>query len=242
MAGSERVLHWEALLNARDLGGLAAMGGLVARGALVRSDSLFRLTAAGRAAMFSHGVRTVVDMRTASEVAARPDPLEPADGVAYVHVPQQTEDDWKVAGAPHVDRLTFDLAMLERCRPSFARIAQVIAGAERGGVLIHCEVGKDRTGLMTMLLLDLVGTPRADIAADYALTAVGLASLFADLVAKNPDRRARIEEEARCRPEIAQAILERLGSRYGGAEGYLLGAGLAAHTLDRLRGRLLRAT
>ncbi len=239
---SGRILRWEALLNARDLGGLPAAGGVLARGALVRSDSLARLNPTGRAAMIAHGVRTVVDMRTPSEVAARPDPIDGSDGVAYLHVPQQTEVEWKAAGAPHLDRLTFDLAMLELCGARFAQVVAAIADAVVGGVLIHCEVGKDRTGLMTMLLLDLVGTPHEAIAADYELTAVGLAPLFAELAAKNPDRRAKIEEEARCRPEIALAILAHLRTHYGGAEGYLSGAGVEGETLDRVRERLVHAT
>ena len=94
--------------------------------------------------------------------------------------------------------------MLELGRTRFAAIAQAIADAPPGGVLIHCEVGKDRTGLMTMLLLDLVGTPADVIAADYALTATGLAPLFADLIAKaeTDERRVRLREEALCRAEV----------------------------------------
>ena len=96
---------------------------------------------------------------------------------------------------------------------------------------------------MTMLLLDLVGTPADEIAADYALTGPALAPLFAELLATAtvPERRARLEEEARCRPEVALAILSWLRKRYGGAEAYLLAGGAVPRSLERIRERILGA-
>lgn len=241
MADNGRVLRWEALLNARDLGGLPSANGPIARGAIVRSDALYRLNDAGRAALVAHGVRTVIDMRDVSEVEAKPYVFERASGVTYRNVAQQTQAMWQTTRGR--DRVTRETMMLELARSGFAAIAASIADAPEGGVLIHCEAGKDRTGLATMLLLDLVGTPADVIAADYALTAIGLASLFADLLARaendKPERRAWLEEERLSRPEVMLAILEVLRSRYGGAEAYLLGGGASASTLERIRARML---
>lgn len=239
---SERALQWEALLNARDLGDLPAAHGRTRRGAIVRSDALYRLTDAGRAALVTHGVRTVIDMRSPAEVAARPYLFEAESGVALAHIAQQTDEMWRSMG--QVDRVTFDTTMLELARSRFAKIAEAIAGAPDGGVLIHCEVGKDRTGLMTILLLDLVGTPPDVIAADYALTGPALAPLFAELIATATatERRARLEEEARCRPEVSLSILSWLRERYGGAEAYLQAGGAAPRSLMLIRERMLRAS
>jgi protein-tyrosine phosphatase len=239
-ADSDRVLRWEALLNARDLGGLPAAGGSVAHGAVIRSDALYRLNAAGRTALVEYGVRTVIDMRDISEVEARPYVLEPTSGITYRHVPQQTPEMWEVTrGGP--DRISRETTMLGLARARFVALVTSIAEAPEGGVLVHCEAGKDRTGLLSMLLLDLVGTPVDVIAADYALTAIGLASLFADLLAKEtvPARRAWLEEEARCRPEVMLAVHNVLRTRYGGAEAYLVGGGASPSALDAVRVRML---
>jgi protein-tyrosine phosphatase len=242
LAVSDRALRWESLLNARDLGGIPAAHGHVRAGAIVRSDALYRLNDAGRAALVAHGVRTVIDMRATREVAANPYDLGASTGVTRHHVPQQSEEMWAaVKGRTRVD---FDLTMLEVARPRFAAIAQTIADAPAGGVLIHCEVGKDRTGLMTMLLLDLVGTAAEVIAADYSLTATGLASLFADLVAKaeSDERRARLQEEALCRAEVMAAIHAGFRARHGDAEMYLRLGGASKDVTDAIRGRMLRAS
>jgi protein-tyrosine phosphatase len=240
LADSDRVLQWDACLNVRDLGGLPSAHGPIARRAVVRSDALYRLNDAGRAALVAHGVRTVIDMRTESEVRAKPYQLDGATGVALAHIALQTEEMWQSLPRP-IDRVTFDTTMLELARSRFAAIVEAIAGAPEGGVLIHCEAGKDRTGLMTMLLLDLVGTPVDVIAADYTLTAVGLAPLFADLIAKaeTPERRARLEEEALTRPEVMLAIHGALRSRYGGAEPFLVSGGTSLGSLERIRARML---
>src|SRR5439155_12251636 len=143
-------------LHARALGGLPSAHGPIAAGAIVRSDALYRLNDAGRAALVAHGVRTVIDMRDVSEVEAKPYVFERANGVSYLHVVQQTPEMWQTTRGR--DRVTRETTMLELARSRFAAIAGSIADAPEGGVLIHCEAGKDRTGLMTMLLLDLVGT------------------------------------------------------------------------------------
>ena len=239
MAVRERALRWEALLNARDLGGIPAAGGRIRTGAIVRSDALHRLNDAGRAALVAHGVRTVIDMRNPAEVAAKPYAFED-HGVVQCRIPQQTDEMWAPL-AGKADRLTFDTTMLKLARPRFALIAKAIADAPDGGVLIHCEVGKDRTGLMTMVLLDLVGTPVDAIASDYTLTAAGLAPLFADLIAKadDPARRSRLEEEARCRAEVMVAIHSVFRAGYGDAEAYLRGGGASAASIHAVRARMV---
>jgi protein-tyrosine phosphatase len=239
LAANDRALRWESLLNARDLGGLPASGGHVRHGAVVRSDALYRLNDAGRAALVAHGVRTVIDMRAPREIAANSYGFDAASGVTRYHFAQQTEEMW--ATNRGMERAAFDLAMLELGRTRFATIAQAIAEAPPGGVLIHCEVGKDRTGLMTMLLLDLVGTTADVIAADYALTAAGLAPLFADLIAKaeSEERRARLREEALCRADVMAAIYSGFRARHGDAETFLRLGGAPRAAIDAIRMRML---
>jgi hypothetical protein len=241
LAVNDRALRWEWLLNARDLGGIPASHGHVRHGAIVRSDALYRLNDAGRASLVAHGVRTVIDMRAPSEIAANSYDFDAASGVTRHHIAQQSEEMWESSRG--MDRAAFDLAMLQLGRTRFARIAQAIADAPPGGVLIHCEVGKDRTGLMTMLLLDLVGTSPDVIAADYGLTASGLASLFVDLIAhaESDERRARLQEEALCRAEVMSAIHAGFRARHGDAEMYLRLGGAPRAAIDAIRARMLDA-
>jgi protein-tyrosine phosphatase len=238
-----RLLAWEGLLNARDLGGYPAAGGRETRwGAVVRSDSLAALTEAGRAALAGYGVRAVVDLRLPDELARHPNPFaSPGDhGIAYTNVSILDP----AAGYPP-ETLTLAenyLWTLDRFAGYVAEVMAAIAGAPEGGVLVHCAAGKDRTGLISALLLGLVGVPAETIAADYALTAELLRPRDQEWLEHGPGERAEREAlAARFAPtaEVMLEVLDGLDRRYGGVDGYLAAAGVSPADLDRLRDRLL---
>ena len=238
-----RRLAWEGLLNARDLGGYPAAGGRETRwGAVVRSDSLAALTEAGRAALATYGIRAIVDLRLPDELDRHPNPYaEPGDhGIAYTNVSILDP----AAGYPP-DTLTLAenyLWTLDRFAGYVAEVMAAIAGAPEGGVLIHCAAGKDRTGLISALLLGLAGVPAETIAADYALTAELLRPRDQEWLEHGPGERAEREAlAARFAPtaEVMLEVLEGLDRRYGGVEGYLAAAGVSPADLQRLRDRLL---
>jgi protein tyrosine/serine phosphatase len=239
-----RRLAWEGVLNARDLGGYPAAGGRETRwGAVVRSDSLGDLTAAGRAALAGYGVRAIVDLRLADEIARHPNPFAtPGDhGVAYTNVSV-------IDPAGGFPPGTYTMAenylwMLDHFGAFIAKAMAAVAGAPEGGVLIHCAAGKDRTGLISALLLGLVDVPAETIAADYAMTAELLRPRERQwLEGLDPEERAQREAMlARYAPtaEVMLAVLEGLGERHGGVEPYLRSTGLGQDDLDRLRERLV---
>jgi protein-tyrosine phosphatase len=155
-----RRLPWEGCLNARDLGGYRTRDGRETQwGAIVRSDNPSTLTDAGKAALVDHGVRTIVDLRTPSEVTEYPNPFAESGshGIAYHHL---SLVDPAGSPAPEFTTLANDYkSMLDRFPDQVGAIMRTIADAPEGGVMIHCMAGKDRTGIMSALLLDLAGVP-----------------------------------------------------------------------------------
>ncbi|HEV3463817.1 MAG TPA: tyrosine-protein phosphatase [Actinomycetes bacterium] len=239
-----RLLEWEGCLNARDLGGYETEDGRETRwGTVVRSDSPAALTEAGRAALAGYGVRAIVDLRLPAELADDPNPFaEPGDhGITYTNV---SFIDPAAAPPDAVSTLAEDyLQMLDRYRQGVAEAMAAIARAPEGAVLIHCAAGKDRTGLISALLLGLVDVPADTIAADYAMTAELLRPRERRwLESLLPEERAEREAMlARYAPtaEVMLAVLEGLEERYGGVEPYLRSTGLSQDDLDRLRDRLV---
>lgn len=178
---SARHLDWEGCFNARDLGGLATTDGrLTRRGALVRADGIDQLTAAGWDALLAHGVRTIIDLRNDDERAptgARP------DSIKTLHLPLDAVEDsefwscWNAGwqcGTP-----LYYLPHLKRFPKRSAAVISAIAHADDGGVLVHCVGGRDRTGMIAMLVLALVRVRAYEIVTDYALSAQRLPPLFA---------------------------------------------------------------
>lgn len=237
-----RALAWDACLNVRDLGGLAAIDGRrVRRGALVRSDQLCRLTDGGRAALVAHGVRTVIDLRNPAEAERDPDPIWREQGVDYLLIPQQSEQLWRDLEPVARTRTERDCAVIDRRAEQIAAMARAVANAVPGGVLIHCLAGKDRTGIAVAMLLSLVGVSEPDIAEDYSLTAPNLAAELAAALAAAPDdeARARLVRSYDASVETMLATLAHLRTRHGGASAYLTRTGLSAADIERIRARLL---
>ena len=242
---TSRQLAWPSCVNARDLGGLPTVDGqLTRRGAVVRSDALDRLTAVGWGALEEHGVRTVVDLRNDIEREAEPYTC----GLTVVHAPIEDDTDdefvarWRPFSTPHYYR-----AALERWPERTAAAVGAVARAGPGGVVVHCGLGRDRTGLVTMLLLAVAGVPPEHIADDYELSARHLPPLDADRLLTNPSRvnartRRQLDDdlarERRRREALSDrdALLATLASLDVAA--YLGAAGLSAGDLGTVRARL----
>jgi len=173
-----RELSWDGCVNARDLGGL----GRIAPGAVVRMEEPTRLTEAGWAAAWAYGVRTVVDLRHADECA--PEHAPRPSGMTTVRVPLDP------VGTPfyerwmEIDHLATPLyfpAMLAEHPELVVAAVRAIANAGPGCVVFHCAGGKDRTGLLALMLLSLAGATPEDIIADYLLTYDRMRQRYAEL-------------------------------------------------------------
>jgi hypothetical protein len=231
-----RHLEWDGCFNVRDLGGLPAAGGRRTRwGAVVRADAVDRLTTSGWDALRAHGVRTIIDLRNADEL--RPDvALRPPD-VATLHLAldgiEDTEfwDHWKEQAPP-----LYYGPFLGRFAGRVVDVVGAVAKARPGGVLIHCVGGRDRTGLVAMLLLAVAGVSADDIADDHALSAERLVAMYAR--SGEPDQGAIIdgflEREGTTARELILTTLASLD-----VEDYLRAAGLHDDDLAAVRDRLL---
>ena len=181
MAAGRR-LDWDGCANIRDLGGLPTLDGRTTRvGAVVRADAIDRLSAAGWAALEEFRVRTVIDLRNEDELGDDVAPRPAA--VSTVHLPLDAADDrefWDEWGTgPQFGTPLYYGPHLERFPERSARVLAAIATAPPGGVLYHCGIGRDRTGMITILLLALAGVRPEEIAADYELSAAGVRELAA---------------------------------------------------------------
>jgi protein-tyrosine phosphatase len=237
---SKRNLDWDGCYNVRDLGGLPTIDGRTTRwGALVRADAPSGLTEAGWRAVRDHGVTTIIDLMETHE--RHPDTSSRPDDLTEIHMPidgTEDEDFWAPLRANgHWGTVLYYAPFLQRFPDRIAAAVRAFADAPAGGVLLHCGRGRDRTGLVSMVLLSLAGVRPADIIEDYRASdgdrVVGLRAALG-----LPDDTTNIE-----------AIYQRAGTTSGDeiarfvgsldAESMLLSSGLAARDLDRVRTRLV---
>jgi protein tyrosine/serine phosphatase len=242
-------LSWEGCLNVRDLGGLPTEDGRRTRlGTVVRSDNIRKLTDEGWRALAEHGVKRIVDLRWPEELA-EDQPRDVDIDVVHVSVLGEAYDRTYVAQLDaHLDSVD-DVAdhyvfayvdWLERYRERFGRAFAAIAASD-GGVVVHCMGGKDRTGIVSALLLRLAGVGHREIGDDYAATATNLAPSTSKWIPAIADEVERAKQtKLRDTPADAMVrVVHEIERRYGDVGAYLRAAGLTDGEVDRLRERLV---
>jgi protein-tyrosine phosphatase len=244
----ERDLTWDGCLNVRDLGGFRVDGGETRFGSIVRADSISQLTPAGWQALADYGVRTVLDLRGDHEREDDP-PRELPVEVRHVPFMEASEEEWNEIAkelealvsqpVPVATRDAY-LIFLERFRPNVGAAVKAVAHAPEGAIVVHCVGGKDRTGLLTALLLYLAGVPVDQIAADYALSEDRLRPRHDKWIgaAQSDAERKQLERIAQCPPEAIVQVFAELERRYGSVEDYLRAAGVSDEELELARARL----
>jgi protein-tyrosine phosphatase len=242
-----RFVAWQGLVNARDLGGLPlAEGGRTRAGSVFRADNIRHLTPTGWLQMSDDGVRTVIDLRFERE-RVEPQAPERFDVVNIslfgAHDPgEQERVDSLVRGARDTAEAVafFYLDILETCAPRIGEAIEAVANAGPGGVVVHCFVGKDRTGIVSALLLELAGVAHEAIVADYVLSDGRVGSLVDGWIA---EAETEAERTFRTRTSAApahamEALLEGVRTRYGGAIEYLRATGVADDAIASAAARL----
>jgi hypothetical protein len=135
------------------------------------------------------------------------------------------------------------ITMLERGAKRLQRIIALIAVVSRDPFLLGCHLGKDRTGLVTALLLSLLGVPVEDIARDYALSAQALiprADHFKDKWLKRNQSKETYISRLDTKELTMYLIFEHIELCYGSTEAMLLHMGVPQAHLEMIKAHLTR--
>ncbi len=241
--GTRRGPSLTGAYNFRDLAGLRTSDGRRVRsGVLFRSDTLQALTDADVVRLTDElHVGLVVDLRAGLEAVQEGRGPLAAASTCYLNVP--------LPEAPESDRppdqqtLLFYLTNLDSAAsplPTLLRTLSAVAG--HTPTVLHCAAGKDRTGLVTALLLRLLGVETQEIVTDYLRTAENMDRI----VARFRDWPRYREHLERVPPEVYRAeehtirgFLERLEVDHGGARAWATSRGLGEDVISRLAAGLL---
>ncbi|MEZ5409974.1 MAG: tyrosine-protein phosphatase [Acidimicrobiales bacterium] len=243
----------DGAMNLRDLGGWTGLDGrTVARGQAYRCDRLSELTDADLAVLAGLGIETVIDLRHEGETAEHPSRLW-ASVVLHRNIP--------MAGELAVQKSLVDLIldgeitevtvaeveasyreMLTRHAPGFGLAVETLLTSE-GPTLFHCTAGKDRTGLLAMLVLSTLGVADDDVIRDFGLSnryraERRIAQLRPSFEARGLDIECFRPALSAPEPALAAAI-PWLRQSHGSVEAYLEGPAGVSDAGRRLRERLL---
>ncbi|MBT9606442.1 tyrosine-protein phosphatase [Microbacterium sp.] len=226
--------------NFRDVGGLPAGSGRTRSGVLFRSGNLRHVDDEGLETLRALGLRRIVDLRDDDEVRHAPSRLTGLD-VDVQRLPLflgsvESFFERDISLGELYDELISD---------SPARIVaavRAIAGAQP--VLVHCTVGKDRTGVTVAIALAAAGVDRDAVVADYARTESLLPAernrlIVSGIRALHPENRHAEELATRSPAPVMRALLERLDAEHGSPAGFLRAHGVTDDELAGLRDALV---
>ncbi len=240
----ERRIELPGCDNFRDLGGYPARDGMRLRWRrLFRSDALHGLTPEGADRVVDElGVGAIVDLRSTGEVSVGGRGQLGDRSLVYHHLPlfdgPLVVDPALPSPMTLVDRYCL---ILEQAKVPIARVVSVLAECPTPAVY-HCTAGKDRTGLISAVVLGLLGVPEEIIVADYAATQEHLDAIIGRLTQSEGYRDAFDHlppDTLHAKPATMLALLERLRDRYGSIRGYASEIGLSDAVIRRLEGSLL---
>ena len=256
---ASRHLDLDGAYNTRDIGGYETRDGRMTRPqTLFRSDSLHNLTTDSQRALVSEGLRTVVDLRVTDAVTNHPNVFAESSEVDYHWVNVMGDEPLVEVSDINVSSLGPDrppdiyAAILDVRREWMGKVVKLLAAPGTLPALYHCNSGRDRAGLVTMLLLSIAGVQPETIVQDYSSSATYLWRRIPDRAAgkrlsldptsfnESQEYREAFETERNIAPPRAmRASIEHLEREYGGVRPYLTGTGVTEEELERLRAAMV---
>lgn len=222
----------ETTLNTRDLGGYQneITGKSLRPWSVLRSDVQNYPSDRDIALLKSKSICTIIDMRGLKDVQRKPSGFADKEGFRYLNIPID-EGSGIPASTDVVSQSYMDIAESK----NIARIFKTIAAAP-GGVMINCTAGKDRTGVVSAVLLGLCGVSEEDIVADYMLTKIYNKERF-EMIHKNyPEIDMNIVIPTQ---RYMTGFICLLKGKYGSFRDYLSAIGVMDAEIEEIASKLL---
>lgn len=177
------VLPVKSVRNPRDIGGyFGSNGRKIKKHRLLRTGNISEIVPADKQFLLEYGLKRIIDLRSPAECKQNPD--QAIDEVKHYNCPLSVEDNTggngldlrkefeeyrhdQYVGFRIMCRRYHDHILKETAQQSFHHIIELIAQADSGATLYHCSEGKDRTGLVTIILLYILGVDLEVIRQDY---------------------------------------------------------------------------
>lgn len=200
-----------------------------------RSASLDHLSGQGEATLLDLGIEQVIDLRSRQEQGEKTHRFE------TVHIPL-FGDNVRPPTAGSLNGI-YEY-FIKKSGHSIARAVEHL-GANPARVLVHCRVGKDRTGVVSALASLAAGIDYDRVLEDYGHSGLEVSRFHGDqartelspLSLSDEERRNSLQMHLESPTEIMAGILEMVDREYGGAVSYLEQHGVAAETFNILRGQ-----
>ena len=197
-------------------------------GLLFRSDVLFHLNPKEKALLRDNNVKVVIDLRGKDEVEHLKDTnIKAIKFVNLPLLPEKKEDEPSpIVTIKHMTLPDMAYAYRQLVGPdikdSWSKIFNILLENNNGAILFHCSAGKDRTGVVTAVILTALGINKETIYQDYLLT--NEKPLYYKKMALEMDKESReiFLEYFQAKKEYLDASFDEINKIYGSFDKFLL--------------------
>ena len=255
MIVAERLIDFRGTNNTRDVGGYRTRDGRSVRwGVLYRSGDLSGLKRSDYDYFQRTGIQTVIDFRVPEDRKRKPDHLPPDENLVTLPLPIYGNDLSRREKRKLLQRanpsdfnseeilLSYNRQYISEHTDELARTFAALLRQERP-LLYHCSAGKDRTGLMSALLLLVLDVPYETVMRDfmasnyYRRRTIRFKARFSPLIGIHRRIALPLLE---VRPIYLEEALRTIREQYGSLENYFLrGLKLSESEQKRLREKYL---
>ena len=229
-----KIIPFEAVYNFRDMGGYRTRDGrIVKNGLFYRSAALGKMTLADKELFETLGIKTIFDYRDNNEAHHNPNPMFshaqyiqiPAKGNHTFEMPTNAGGrDFYKAVSPEMFRDFY--AQMPFNNPSFKELMKTIQNPDNLGLVHHCAVGKDRTGIGGALILLALDVPEEKIMEDYLNTNIHLRPMVERMAQAiqhqyNEQELQQFYALMSAREDYLQAALDAMDYHYGSKTKFL---------------------
>jgi len=223
----------EGTLNTRDLGGYRISGTdkYTVRDRVFRSDRCEILSSSDKSLLLGRCIRTIVDLRNEAEIRKAPSAFSKDRDFQYFSFPI-------IEGSVPPDRLEDvpDSYMSIAGSGVMKEVFSAIADAPEG-VMFNCAAGKDRTGVVSAILLMLAGVSDEEIIYDYVISREYNKLRIEKLLAEHPEIK---REVVIANEKTMISFLRLFRDKYISAKQYLHDLGLDDAAVMRIKDKLVR--
>ncbi|NMC40287.1 MAG: tyrosine-protein phosphatase [Bacteroidales bacterium] len=243
-------ISFNSILNFRDAGGLSTIsGGSVRKGIIYRSANPDRISKKDIKSLKKLGIKTIVDLRAPGEFRKRKAEIP---DIEVINLPLDFEGVTRQRIRPLIKR-NFNpdeidktinelyLEIIDAAGPVLAKIAGLLLIPDKTPLLIHCQAGKDRTGILAAMLQMIAGAEKEEIVRDYMASNDSLVPYFSrklsirTILTFGLFPSAAILHAVKQKERDIETVIERIEERYGGIKEYISVSGFNVSDFDRLR-------
>lgn len=244
----------KSVLNFRDIGGVHTSNGFfLKRGMIFRSASLDSISKRDLEMIRKLGIKTVVDLRGPSEQKKK---RRDFSGIRIISLPLDFQGKTRERLYPYFrqknpeDKIlevsnSLYLEIADAAAPALAGIIDILLSPDSGAILIHCQAGKDRTGILVALIHLLAGTERRLIIEDFLRSNDELIPFFKrmfmirKIISFGLFPYSTVIFAVTVKERNIESVIDRVINGTNGIEGYLGSAGFDTSRLTELREKLV---